>query len=235
MVDNKIVILTGAGISAESGIATYRTGGDAAWENFDMEKVATPHAWRCDKQTVLKFFNDRKMEAIQAKPNAAHFALAELEEEYDVTIITQNVDDLHTEAGSKKVLHIHGNFNKARSVFDNEIYDCPGTINVGDMCPKGYQLRPHVVWFYEYPLHIEEIVKTLSEATHLIIVGTSLQITYIPELILRTPKNCEIYYVDPNPDRYLSYHRKNINYIEKPATVGVPEVIELIKKTHYEL
>jgi NAD-dependent deacetylase len=226
----KIVILTGAGISAESGIATFRTGEDATWSNIPINQVATPAAWSQDRETVLEFYNDRWEEMTAAEPNLAHTSIGDLEDEFDVTIVTQNVDDLHERGGSSKVYHIHGEINKARSTVDPKIIlDWNKPIELGDKCSKGSQLRPHVVWFHEYPLFIDESVRAIQEADYLLVVGTGMVIHYIPNLIYERNSGCKIFYIDPDPAGDLERLGIDAEYVTEPATTGVPKVIKKIK------
>ena len=172
----KIVVLTGAGISAESGINTFRDA-DGLWEGHDVMEVATPQGWKTNPELVLEFYNARRRQLKMVKPNAAHLALKKLEDAFEVTIITQNVDDLHERAGSRRILHLHGELMKARSTFDPDlILDWKEDIKWGDMCEHNAQLRPHVVWFGEAVPMMEKAIEEVSEAEKLIIVGTSMQV-----------------------------------------------------------
>lgn len=232
--NRKVAVFTGAGISAESGIPTFRTGNNAMWDDYDLNDVATPRGWQKDRELVLEFYNKRKEEMNNAKPNAAHIALGELEKHCPVTVITQNIDTLHEQGGSKNVLHIHGNINQARSTVDhNLIIDHEGPIELGEKCEKGSQLRPHVVWFEEYPFFIDEAIKAIQDCGYLIIVGTALQINYTPQILSEASKDCKIYFIDPNPVKYLDSYRDGINYIEKKASEGVPEIVNKI--INYEI
>ncbi|MDH5181205.1 MAG: NAD-dependent deacylase [Gammaproteobacteria bacterium] len=174
---NKIVILTGAGVSAESGLQTFRDS-DGLWNNYNVADVATPQAWQRNPQLVLDFYNHRRSEAAKAQPNAAHLAIAELEKNFDVTVITQNVDDLHERAGSSNVIHIHGELNKVRSTLDPELIYNIGDkpIKPGDTCDKGAQLRPHIVWFGEIPEHMDTASQHLKTAGKVLVIGTSLAV-----------------------------------------------------------
>lgn len=169
----RVVVLSGAGISAESGLKTFRDS-DGLWENYRIEDVATPQAWKKDRNLVLQFYNERRKQVISAKPNAAHIALAELETKFDVHIVTQNIDDLHERAGSQKILHLHGEILKSRSTVDPHlIYTINGdVINEGDKCELGSQLRPHIVWFGEMVPALEDAAYIVSKADILIVVGT---------------------------------------------------------------
>ena len=172
----KIVILTGAGISAESGIKTFRDA-DGLWEGHDVMEVASPAGWRKNRELVLNFYNERRRQLLSVEPNAAHIALVELEKKYEVHIVTQNVDNLHERAGSRRVVHLHGELTKARSTLDESlIYDWFKDINLGDKCKKGAQLRPHIVWFGEAVPLLEDAASITSIADILVIVGTSMQV-----------------------------------------------------------
>ena len=173
----KVVVLTGAGISAESGIKTFRDSG-GLWEEHRVEDVATFDAWERNQSLVLEFYNQRRKQLYECSPNAAHYALAELEKKFDVQIITQNVDDLHEQAGSTKVLHLHGELKKARSTVDDElVYNIEGwELKKGDKCEKGSQLRPHIVWFGEVVPNIVPASQLSSEADIYLVIGTSLKV-----------------------------------------------------------
>jgi NAD-dependent deacetylase len=227
----KIVFFTGAGISAESGIATFRTGENATWDNVRIEKVATPRAWKADRELVLEFYNDRRADMSKAEPNAAHKAIGELEKDFDVTVVTQNIDDLHERGGAKKVYHIHGEIHKARSTVDPDIVlEWKKDIEIGDKCEKGSQLRPHVVWFEEYPFFIDESVKAIGEADYVVVVGTGLDIHYTAAMIAQLdPETCKLYYVDPSPAGDLEHMGMDVNYVKEPATTGVPKVLKEIE------
>src|SRR5437016_2977911 len=179
-----IVVLTGAGISAESGLKTFRDS-DGLWMGYNVEDVATPRAWKKDPKLVLDFYNMRRKDVAAASPNAAHIGLAELEKKYDVTIVTQNIDDLHERGGSTKVIHLHGEIFKMRSEFadpfrsfasQKDVYEIKGDINWGDKAEDGFQLRPHIVWFEEPVPLIEEAVRIMTTADIFVLVGTSLQV-----------------------------------------------------------
>lgn len=216
----KLVVLTGSGISRESGIKTFReTGG--LWETYSVTEVASPEGWDRDKELVLKFYNERRTQLKDAKPNAGHAALVELEEYFDVHIITQNVDNLHERAGSTKVLHLHGLLTHVRSTGDPElIYDIGyKEINPGDKCEKGHQLRPHIVWFGEAVPAIEEAAAITGTADIFIVVGTSLVVYPAAGLIDYAPGGCPIYVVDPNNISAPSYH--NIKFIKEKAGKGL--------------
>lgn len=225
----KIVIFTGAGIDKESGINTFRDSADALWENHNIDDVCTPSGWRKDREKVLNFYNDRRRQLPTVEPNSAHTGLVKLEDKYDVTIVTQNVSDLHKRAGSSKILHLHGELTKARgslSTNQDTIRDIGyGDINIGDKCKYGSQVRPHIVWFEEMPFNVEESYDAMIESDVLIIIGTSLMIGYTLNLLSSVSDDCKIYYIDPQPSRYLDKYGKNVTYIEKPATEGVEFIL----------
>lgn len=228
MKKKNIVVFSGAGISVESGIPTFRDAIDGLWYNYKVEEVATLTGWKKDKQKVLDFHNIIRKTTHDVSPNIAHKLIAKLEDNYNVTIITQNVDELHEKSGSSTVLHIHGNIMKSRSTLDpNLIYDCRGDINIGDKCIKGSQLRPHSVLFGEFPYHIDESILALNKADVLIIVGTGFDISYTSSLMGEVNKNTIIYYIDPSPSSVFSGDfEKRINYIIEKATIGVKMVID---------
>jgi NAD-dependent deacetylase len=222
----KIAVLTGAGISAESGLSTFRDSG-GLWEGHDVMSVASPEGWRRNKELVLEFYNQRRRQMIKAEPNEAHLALVKLEDKFDVTIITQNVDDLHERAGSSDIIHLHGELNKARSTADPElIYELNGKdINAGDKCEKGSQLRPHIVWFGEMVPKMEEAVYQTYNADILIVVGTSLVVYPAAGLVDAVSDDTSVFIIDPVKPEYYS-HRKNLNFILKKATTGTTELVE---------
>lgn len=195
----KIVVLSGAGISAESGISTFRDN-NGLWENHKIEEVATPEAWEMNRELVVKFYNMRRKQLLEVDPNAGHRALVQLEEKFDVQIITQNVDDLHERAGSSNVLHLHGELKKVRSTLDSSIvYTMEDwELKIGDVCEKGSQLRPHIVWFGEEVPNISLAADMVSKADCLIVVGTSLNVYPAAGLIHEVRQNIPIYLVDPS-------------------------------------
>lgn len=220
----KLVVLTGAGMSAESGLSTFRdTGG--LWDTYRIEDVATPNAWIKDPELVLYFYNIRRKQLFEVEPNAGHLALAELEQHYDVQIITQNVDNLHERAGSSHVLHLHGELMKMRSTGrGEEVYDVlPDKIEflVGDKCPKGFQLRPHIVWFGEAVPEIENAIRLTEQADILIVIGTSLQVYPAAGLIHNVKKETPIYLIDPNEINFLP---SNVVFIQKGGSEGMTEL-----------
>ncbi|MEP0986561.1 NAD-dependent deacylase [Ekhidna sp.] len=228
---NKIVVLTGAGISAESGLKTFRDSG-GLWEGHDVTQVATPQAWARDRELVLEFYNQRRKQALEVQPNAGHLALAELQEHFEVMVITQNIDALHEKAGSENVLHLHGEIQKVRSTLDeNLVYELDGwELRDGDKCEKGSQLRPHIVWFGETVPMMEPAIQEAQSADIFIVAGTSLVVYPAASLIdfLRpeTPK----YIVDPSiPDIAT---RNNFYLYEETATSGLPKVKEHLIANH---
>ncbi|MBI6115295.1 SIR2 family NAD-dependent protein deacylase [Salegentibacter maritimus] len=219
----KIVVLTGAGVSAESGIKTFRDAG-GLWEGHDVMEIASPAGWKNNQKKVLEFYNQRRRQLLTVKPNASHFALAELEKEFQVEIITQNIDDLHERAGSTKVTHLHGELLKARSTFnENLVLDWKQDINIGDFCEFNYQLRPHVVWFGEAVPMFEKAMEIVSKAEMLIIIGTSMQVYPAAGLLDFAPNGIPIYFIDPKPN--IS-EKGNLQIIAKKASLGVPELVK---------
>jgi NAD-dependent deacetylase len=223
----KIVVLSGAGISAESGLRTFRDS-DGLWEGYNIEDVATPRAWRKDPKLVLDFYNYRRKNVLDAQPNAAHYGLAELEKNFDVTIITQNIDDLHERAGSTNVLHLHGEIFKMRSERNHEpVYEIKGDINIGDLAEDGGQLRPHIVWFEEPVPKIEEAIPIVRNSDIFIVVGTSLVVYPAAGLVNYAAGHIPKYIID----KRIPYTPKitNITAIEKPATEGVNLLLQMLK------
>ncbi len=216
----KLVVLTGSGVSAESGLKTFRDSG-GLWENYDVMQVASYDGWLMDRELVLRFYNERRAQLKDAKPNAGHLGLVELEEYYDVYIITQNVDNLHERAGSRNVLHLHGELTKARSTGDESlIYDIGyNSITIGDNCENGYQLRPHIVWFGEPVPAIEEAARIVSAADILAVIGTSLVVYPAAGLIDFTQNDIPLYLIDPNEIKAPSYRK--VVFIKEKASVGV--------------
>lgn len=220
-----LVVLTGAGISAESGIRTFRDS-NGLWEEHRVEDVASPEGFARDPALVLEFYNQRRRQAREVAPNAAHLALAGFEEApgWRVSIITQNVDDLHERAGSTRVLHLHGMLNQMRSVRDEHtVYDCPGDIRVGDLAPDGHQLRPHIVWFGEMVPAIEEAAEIAATADVFAVVGTSLQVYPAAGLLHYAPAGAPVYVVDPHLPEVSG--RRGVRYLAESASVGVPQLL----------
>lgn len=222
----KLVVLTGAGISAESGLKTFRDS-DGLWEGHNIEDVATPGAFKKNPQLVLDFYNMRRKGVLEAKPNAAHYGLAELEKDYDVHIITQNIDDLHERAGSTKVMHLHGEILKMRSVLnEDKVYDITGDIHVGDVAEDGAQLRPHIVWFEELVPMIEEAIPVMQSADVFVLVGTSLVVYPAAGLVNFVRDEVPKYILDRKIPPV--HHYSQVIPIEKPATEGISELMKLL-------
>jgi NAD-dependent deacetylase len=221
----RLVVFTGAGISAESGIKTFRDSG-GLWEEFDINEVATPQAWEKNRELVLDFYNKRRRQVLEASPNAAHFALVELEKKYDVHIITQNIDDLHERAGSTKVLHLHGEITKSRSTADPSlIYSIKGEeLKLGDVCEKGTQLRPHIVWFGEMVPAMEKAYTIAEKADLFMVVGTSLAVYPAAGLIDYTPDQITKYLIDPGDIKVNGI--SNLKVIKEKASTGLPLLAE---------
>lgn len=217
----KLVVFTGAGISAESGIKTFRDS-DGLWEEYNINEVATPQAWEKNKVLVLDFYNKRRKQVIEAQPNKAHYALVALEKKYDVSIITQNIDDLHERAGSKNVLHLHGEIMKSQSSTDpSRIYTIKGSgLNIGDRCERGSQLRPHIVWFGEQVPEMEHAYSVAEKADIFIVVGSSLMVYPAAGLIDYTPRNIPKYLIDPADVKMNGIH--NLIVIKEKACIGLP-------------
>jgi NAD-dependent deacetylase len=220
----EIVVLTGAGISAESGISTFRDS-DGLWKTHRFEDVANPLAWRRDPELVLEFYNVRRKQLFEVNPNAGHIALVQLEQKYNVNIITQNVDDLHERAGSVRVLHLHGELKKARSTVDPSlVYELKHwELKTGDTCEKGSQLRPHIVWFGEDVPEFPTAVNITRKADILIVIGTSLNVYPAAGLIHYAEPDCRKYLIDPKADN--SSHFTGLTVIRKTAGEGVPELV----------
>jgi NAD-dependent deacetylase len=225
----KIVVLSGAGISAESGIATFRDA-NGLWEGHDIMEVASPEGWRKNPELVLNFYNERRKNGLAAQPNAGHLALVELEKKFDVVIVTQNVDNLHERGGSSNVIHLHGEIFKSRSTVDeNLVYDMKGwELKLGDLCEKGSQLRPHIVWFGEMVPMIEKAVMEVSLADIFIVVGTSLLVYPAAGLIDYVSDEVPKYIIDPHIPSVAK--RPNLYLIEDKATSGLTRLAnELIE------
>ncbi len=227
MTRKKLVVLTGAGVSAESGIRTFRDS-NGLWENHDIMEVASPEGWRRNRTLVQEFYNQRRKQARECQPNAAHLTLAELENHLDVQIITQNVDDLHERAGSTQVLHLHGELQKAQSTLDPRlVYPLEHwEIREGDTCEKGSQLRPFIVWFGEAVPMMVPAMELARQADYFLVLGTSLQVYPAASLIDYVPKSAEKFLIDPvKPESYLG---KEVQIIQEKATVGMQLFKELI-------
>jgi NAD-dependent deacetylase len=223
-----IVVLTGAGMSAESGISTFRDAG-GLWENHRIEDVATPEGWFANPELVHSFYNQRRMQLMEVQPNPGHFGLADLESNFNVKIITQNVDNLHERAGSTWVLHLHGELMKMRSTGPGEeVYDVPSDkleYLFDDLCPKGYPLRPHIVWFGEDVPHISYAIEIVQSADILVIIGTSLNVYPAAGLLNYAKKSTPIFLIDPNDVKVDS---KRVQLIRKGGSEGVRELKVLL-------
>jgi NAD-dependent deacetylase len=222
----KIVVLTGAGISAESGIKTFRDS-DGFWENYNIEDVASLKGWAKNPALVLDFCNQLRQQILSVRPNLGHLALVQLEKKHEVCIITQNIDPLHEKAGSSHVIHLHGELMKARSSV-NENYVVPWTkdILLGDKCPDGYQLRPHIVWFGEAVPLIEEAAYYVEAADYVLVIGSSMQVYPAAGLVSHAKKGVPVVYIDPKPVINHELKRSTLEIIAEPATIGVPMVVE---------
>ena len=222
-----LVVLTGAGISAESGISTFRDS-DGLWEQYRIEDVATLDAWYKDKELVTHFYNQRRMQLKSVKPNYGHIGLVELEKQFNVSIITQNVDNLHERAGSKHIVHLHGELTKVRSEqYEHLVYELPEEkyeVKIGDVCEKGYQLRPHIVWFGEPVPMMEVAVGITEKADILLIIGTSLNVYPAAGLVNYVRSDVSIFLIDPKD---VPVHRKNVTFIKKGASEGMREFVNL--------
>ncbi|RTL00107.1 MAG: NAD-dependent deacylase [Proteobacteria bacterium] len=223
----KLVVLTGAGMSAESGLKTFRDMG-GLWEEHEVCKVASFSAWQKNKELVLRFYNDRRSQLSKVNPNAGHYILAELEQYYDVQIITQNVDDLHELAGSKSILHLHGELTKARSTQDDSLIYAIGykAIEMGDVCELGSQLRPHIVWFGEAVPEIGNAANLVESADILVVIGTSLSVYPAAGLVDFVGPDVPIYLIDPHKPHKISH--PNFTYIEQTAVNGVAYLKQLL-------
>ncbi|WP_448698976.1 NAD-dependent deacetylase [Mucilaginibacter sp. AW1-3] len=221
----KLVVLTGAGISAESGLKTFRDS-DGLWEGYDIQEVATPEGWERNPALVQDFYNMRRKSVLEAKPNAAHEALAKLEQKYEITIITQNIDDLHERAGSTNVVHLHGIITKSQSSKNPRLtYPIKGwELRMGETCRLGSQLRPHVVWFGEMVPMIEPAAKICAQAEIFILVGSSLAVYPASGLINYVPADVPKYIIDPKIP--VVYGVPDMIKIEEKATIGVPELVD---------
>lgn len=224
----RLVVLSGAGMSAESGISTFRDSG-GLWDKYPVEQVATPEAFEVNPELVLQFYNIRRRELLKCKPNAGHFGLAELEKDFKVDIITQNIDNLHEQAGSSSVIHLHGELMKARSTGDESaIYDIDPAnpdIHIGNKCEKGFQLRPHIVWFGEMVPMMGKAELIVKKADIFVIIGTSMNVYPAAGLLYDVKNNVPVYLIDPKD---VSTSRYDIHHIKKGASEGVEELKKLI-------
>ena len=222
----KLIVLTGAGISQESGIQTFRDA-DGLWNNYRIEEVASPEAWERDPELVLEFYNLRRKQLYEVEPNQAHLLLAELEKDFEVQIITQNVDDLHERAGSTRVLHLHGELKKARSTVDEDLVYVldDWELKMGDLCEKGSQLRPHIVWFGEAVPNIMRATALVKQADIFLVIGTSLQVYPAAGLMQYVPSRVAKYLIDP--EARPQYHVPNLTIIREKATSGMVKFRDL--------
>jgi NAD-dependent deacetylase len=224
----KLVVLSGAGVSAESGLKTFRDS-DGLWEGYDVTEVATPRAWKKNPQLVLDFYNMRRRDVANAQPNAAHTGLAELEKDFDVTIITQNIDDLHERGGSSRVLHLHGEIFKMRSERDERlVYEIRQDMRLGETAGDGAQLRPNIVWFEEPVPMIEKVIPIARSADLFVVIGTSLVVYPAAGLVNYVKESAAIFIIDKQVP--LTKHFPNLTAIQKPATEGIKELISLLRK-----
>ena len=230
----QITTLSGAGISAESGISTFRDS-DGLWENHRIENVATPEAWQRDSKLVLEFYNLRRKQLLEVEPNRAHFAITELQEKFNVQVITQNVDDLHERARNENVLHLHGELKKARSTaYPFQVYDLEEwELNVGDKCENGHQLRPHIVWFGEEVPNLQVATEIVSESDAVIIVGTSLNVYPAASLYQFAKANCPIWIIDPKADKLV--YPDSITPINEKAGAALPRLVQSLLKEEITL
>src|SRR6056297_72791 len=225
MIKKKIVVLSGSGMSAESGLKTFRDA-DGLWEGHDVMQVASPQGFARDPKLVLEFYNQRRRQLMEVSPNAGHKALAKLEQVFDVSIVTQNIDNLHEQAGSSHVVHQHGELFKVRSTVDeNYILDWKKDLVLGDVDENGHQLRPHIVWFGEMVPLLETAAQITQQADKVIIVGTSMQVYPAASLIHYAPDQTPLYFIDPRPNIRNSDF-KNLTIIAKTAAKGVPVLVE---------
>ena len=226
-----LVVLSGAGMSAESGIKTFRDSG-GLWEDYDVYEVASPMGWYKDKDLVLRFYNERRRQLSDAHPNPGHYGIAELEKYFNVNVITQNIDNLHERAGSTKVLHLHGELTKARSTADPSlIYDIGyKDINRGDLCEKGSQLRPHIVWFGEAVAMLDEAIRITSGADIFVVIGSSLNVYPAAGLIEYAPSKASLWLIDPK--EVNTPVNRRVEIIKEPATIGVGILKERLSLKH---
>ena len=219
-----IVVFTGAGISAESGLGTFRDS-NGLWDNYKIEEVATPQAFKNNPALVLEFYNIRRRQLLKASPNIAHKAINKLKEKYNLNVITQNIDDLHERSGTRNVLHLHGKLTESKSTFNNEIYEINGSeLNIGDTCQNGKQLRPNVVWFGEDVPNMEIAIEMVKNADIFIVIGTSLNVYPAASLLNFTKNGARNIVIDPkltNTDKY-------VELISEKATTGVPRIVDML-------
>lgn len=225
----KVIVLTGAGISAESGIKTFRDA-DGLWEGHDVKEVATPEGWQSNPELVQDFYNQRRAQLSEVKPNQAHYSITKLQESFKTVVITQNVDNLHEEAGNNNVIHLHGELTKVRCVSCHTVQEWKGNLSLNDKCSCGYQLRPHIVWFGEAVPKLEVAIKECLDSNVAIIVGTSMQVYPAASLISYVPKDCSIYYVDPKPsiNYELGILADRLSIFNENATTGLEKVVNIL-------
>lgn len=228
----KILVFSGAGLDKESNVNTFRDTENGLWYNHNIDEVATLSGWKKDREKVIKFHNLVRRSLHDTEPNEAHNELVSLENYFDITNVTQNVTDLLEKAGATNVLHLHGEIMKCRSSLDpNLIYDCRGSISIGDKCEKGSQLRPHTVLFEEYPYNIAESIRAINECDVLIIIGTSFQIGYTVDLIMGVKPDAPIFFIDPDPVNY--FDDLNIIKVRKTASEGVKYVKDILLEKYF--
>lgn len=224
----RLIVLSGAGISAESGIQTFRDA-DGLWMGHDVMQVASPEGWAEDPKLVLDFYNARRQQLLQVAPNAGHKALVDLEQAFDVVIITQNVDDLHERAGSSHVIHLHGELRKVRSTkFPELVYPWDGPLSWGDRCERGAQMRPHIVWFGEEVPLLDHAASEVASADILLVVGTSLQVYPAAGLIFHAHPQAEIHYIDPNPAPMMGSMANRVKTLAEPGGTGIPKLRDML-------
>jgi NAD-dependent deacetylase len=223
----RIVVLTGAGMSAESGLRTFRDA-DGLWEGHDVMEVASPQGWNRDPELVLDFYNQRRRQLLEVNPNEGHDLLASLEDKYHIEIITQNVDDLHERAGSSNVLHLHGELFKVRSLQDESyVMEWKQDLVLGDLCPKGAQLRPHIVWFGEAVPMLDTAIEITRKADKIVIIGTSMQVYPAASLVHYAPSEAPVYFIDPRPN-ISSGAIPQLTIIEDTAVGGMRRLYEML-------
>lgn len=225
----KVVVLTGAGISAESGINTFRDA-DGLWEGHDVMEVASPEGWFRNKELVLDFYNQRRKQLLQVHSNKAHLLLVDLEKNFDIEIVTQNVDDLHERAGSTNITHLHGELLKAQSTVDeNRVFEWKKDLILGDTCDQGHQLRPHIVWFGEAVPMLDIAIEIVKQSDILIIIGTSMQVYPAAGLINYIKTGTPIYFIDPKPNISQNFY-KNLTIIQEKASQGMEKMVRILNE-----
>ncbi|MFZ1694694.1 MAG: NAD-dependent deacylase [Flavobacteriales bacterium] len=224
MAQERVVVFTGAGVSAESGLRTFRDS-DGLWEQYRVEDVATPEAWRRNPSLVLRFYDERRAQVLEARPNAAHEAIARLQQRFQVQVVTQNIDDLHERAGSRNVLHLHGEILKARSTVDPTLITpiTGPSLRMGDRCALGSQLRPHIVWFGEEVPLLPIAAEMMAQAHRVLVVGTSLNVYPAAGLVHYAPRTSPKVLVDPKP---VAVERPGLRFVQATASAGVPSMVE---------